>query len=172
MEALYHVSEEGDIRRFVPRPSPAAIPGLTEPVVFAIEEGLLHNYLLPRDCPRVTFYARPESDPADVERLLGTTTARFVVAIESGWLERALSTPLYLYELPGETFRVLDRGAGYRVSSETVEPLRVVRIPNPLAELARRDVELRVMPSLRPLREAVVASSLQFSLIRMRNARR
>jgi len=39
-----------------------------------------------------------------------------------------------------------------------------------LAELTHRDVELRVTPSLWPLRDAVVASTLQFSLIRMRNA--
>ena len=34
----------------------------------------------------------------------------------------------------------------------------------------RRGVELRVLPSLWPLRDAVVASSPQLSLIRMRNA--
>jgi hypothetical protein len=39
-----------------------------------------------------------------------------------------------------------------------------------LAELAGRDVELRVMPSLHRLRDAVVASTLQFSNIRWRNA--
>ena len=34
----------------------------------------------------------------------------------------------------------------------------------------KRDVELRFVPNLWPLRDAVVASTLQFSLIRMRNA--
>ncbi len=30
----------------------------------------MHNYLLPRDCPRVTFYAAADGDPADVAGLL------------------------------------------------------------------------------------------------------
>jgi hypothetical protein len=34
----------------------------------------------------------------------------------------------------------------------------------------RRGVELRVLPTLWPLRDAVLESSLQFSMIRMRNA--
>jgi hypothetical protein len=39
-----------------------------------------------------------------------------------------------------------------------------------LGELLACDIELRVMPSLWPLCDAVVASSLRFSCIRMRNA--
>ena len=39
-----------------------------------------------------------------------------------------------------------------------------------IAELLRRGVELRFVPSLWQLRDVVVASSLEFSLIRMRNA--
>ena len=41
---------------------------------------------------------------------------------------------------------------------------------DPIGELLGREVELRFVPSLWPLRDAVVASSLEFSLIRMRNA--
>jgi hypothetical protein len=51
-----------------------------------------------------------------------------------------------------------------------VEPGSVRPVDDLLGELVRRDVELRVMPSLRLLREAVAASSLHFSMIRMRNA--
>jgi hypothetical protein len=39
-----------------------------------------------------------------------------------------------------------------------------------VAELLRRGVELRFVPSLWPLHDAVAASSLRFSIIRMRNA--
>jgi hypothetical protein len=144
---------------------------VTERVVFAIGERLLHNYLLPRDCPRVTFYARPDSSPEDAERLMGAGSAQYVVAIEWGWMERVRSACLYCYEMPPETFRLLDRGAGYYVSNVPATPRGVRRVPDLLAELARREVELRVTPSLWPLREAVVASTLQFSLIRMRNAK-
>jgi hypothetical protein len=119
----------------------------------------------------VTFYARPTSDPTDVARLLAGTSGARVVAIESGWLDRVRSARLYLYELPPDGFEPLEPGAGYYVSRQSVTSLGVTVIDDLLAELAGRDVELRVMPSLHRLRAAVIASTLQFSIIRWRNAR-
>ena len=55
------------------------------PVVWAIDADRLRNYLVPRECPRVTYYAGRETTAADVERFLGSSPA--VVAVESGWLE-------------------------------------------------------------------------------------
>lgn len=95
---LSHVSEEPDIVRFEPRASEYA--GGT--VVWAVEEERLCNYLVPRECPRVTSYAGADATVADVERLLGSSPA--VVAIESGWLEPARSTRLYCYYMPPESF--------------------------------------------------------------------
>jgi hypothetical protein len=164
VDTLFHISEESGITRFEPRAS-EYVTGL---VVWAIEEGRLCNYLVPRDCPRVTYYAGSDSAAADVERLLGSSPA--VVAIESGWLERVKSTRLYCYHMPPETFECLDACAGYYVSRVPVVPSRVEIFDDPSAELLRRGVELRVIPNLWPLRDAVFASSLQFSLIRMRNA--
>ena len=43
-------------------------------------------------------------------------------------------------------------------------------VENPVSELLTRGVDLRVLSNLWSLRDAVVASSLQFSIIRMRNA--
>ena len=40
-----------------------------------------------------------------------------------------------------------------------------------LACLGEADIELRITPSLTPLKEALLDSSLHFSMIRMRNAR-
>jgi hypothetical protein len=118
---LFHVSEEPGIERFDPRASERAV----EPAVWAIDAERLRNYLAPRECPRVTYYANGETTAADVERFLGSSTA--VVAVENGWLEQLRSCRLYCYQL-------------------------------------------RFMPNLWPLRDAVVASTLRFSLIRMRNA--
>ena len=54
-ERLYHVSDQPGIPLFEPRPVRAGHPrGDLPPVVWAVGERLLHNYLLPRDCPRVT----------------------------------------------------------------------------------------------------------------------
>ena len=161
---LFHISEESVIERFEPRASKYA----SEPVVWAIDADRLRNYLVPRECPRVTYYAGRETTPADVERFLGSSPA--VVAVEGGWLERLRSCRLYCYHLPAETFECMDECAGYFVSREPVVPAYVEVFEDPIAELLKRGVELRFMPSLWPLRDAVVASSLQFSLIRMRNA--
>lgn len=154
------------IEDFQPRVPPLG----GEPVVWAVDEEHLANYLLPRDCPRVTFYARPDSAPEDASRLMGPTFPRCVVAIESVWLARAISSPLHIYELPPDTFECVDAGAGYYTSKVPVPYLECRTLDTPLLELVKSGAELRVIPSLWPLRDAVLASSLQFSFIRMRNA--
>jgi uncharacterized protein DUF6886 len=161
---LFHVSEDSGIERFEPRP----LGGDGLPVVWAIDADRLRNYLLPRDCPRVTYYAGRETSRADVDRFLGSSAA--VIAVERDWFERLRSCRLYCYHLPPATFECVDECAGYFVSRVPVLPACVEVFDDPIAELLRRDVELRVVPTLWPLRDAVVASSLQFSIIRIRNA--
>lgn len=161
---LFHISEEADIGRFAPR----AAGGGDAPAVWAIDDARLRNYLVPRECPRVTYYAGSETTPEDVQRFLSPSPA--VVAVESGWLGRLRSCRLYRYHLPPETFECIDECAGYFVSREPVTPARVEVVSDPMAELLRRGVELRFVPSLWPLHDAVAASTLRFSMIRMRNA--
>jgi hypothetical protein len=161
---LFHVSEAPDIDLFEPRPS----RGGGEPVVWAIDSDRLRNYLVPRECPRVTFYAGADTTPEDVARFLGSHAA--VVAVERAWLERLRDCRLYCYRLPGGTFACVDECAGYFVSRVPVAPMGVEVIDDSMAELRRRGAELRVVENLWPLRDAVVASSLRFSIIRMRNA--
>lgn len=161
---LFHVSEQPGIELFEPRWSEVA----NREVVWAIDADHLRNYLVPRDCPRVTYYAGPQTTSADVERFLGTSQA--VVAIESSWFEQLRCCRLYCYYLPPDTFECIDTCAGYFVSSHSVVPAQVEVFDDLILELLKRGVELRLVPSLWPLRDAVVASTLQFSLIRMRNA--
>lgn len=161
---LFHISEESGIERFEVRASEYG----TGPVVWAIDGARLRNYLVPRECPRVTYYAGPKTTAADIERFLGTSPA--VIAVENAWLDHLRSCRLYCYHLPPETFECFDECAGYFVSRVPVVPVFVEVFDDPIAELLRRGVELRFVPTLWPLRDAVVASSLEFSLIRMRNA--
>jgi hypothetical protein len=165
---LYHFSEDPAIRRFEPRPPPTDLQA--PPLVWAISPTHAPHYYFPRDCPRVIIWARADSDPADVARLLGTTAAQRVIAIESAWLERVRATRLFIYHLPAATFTLRDEPAGYFVSPEAVEPLQVEPAGDLLARLVAAGVELRITPSLWPLRHAVVQSTLDFSIIRMRNA--
>jgi len=50
---LFHVSEDSGIVEFIPRPSKYT----QDPVVWAVDDEKIRNYLVPRDCPRVTYYA-------------------------------------------------------------------------------------------------------------------
>jgi hypothetical protein len=165
-KTLFHVSDELNIRRFEPRPSAYT----DEPVVWAVDDDRLRNYLLPRDCPRVTFYAGPNTSVADVQRFLGSS--RSVVALETGWLDRVQSSKLFCYHLPADGFSCIDDCAGYFVNREAVTPQRVEVFENLLEILKARNVEVRTMPSLWQLHDAVAQSTLQFSMIRMRNAAR
>jgi len=161
---LFHISEEPDIKRFEPRGSEY----VSEPIVWAIEAERLCNYLLPRDCPRVTFYAGRETTRADIEQFLGTSPA--VVAVESGWFERIRACRLYCYHFSPDLFECFDECAGYFVSRVPIEPEFVEVFDDVIAELLKRGIELRFVPNLWFLRDAVATSTLEFSLIRMRSA--
>ena len=162
--SFFHLSDEGNIDRFDPRPSAHT----AAPVVWAIAPERIANYLTPRECPRVCFRAGPATSPEDAGRFLGADTA--VVAIEEGWLERLRRGRLFRYAMPRDGFVLQDEGAGYWVAHAPVTPLGVERVDDLAAAIEGEGVALRVLPSLWDLHEAVKHSSLVFSMIRMRNA--
>ena len=77
---------------------------------------------------------------------------------------------MYCYHLPPETFECADACAGYYVSRTAVTPAYLEVIDDVLSDLVKRGVEIRFVPNLWPLRDAVVRSTLRFSIIRIRNA--
>jgi AcrR family transcriptional regulator len=161
--ALWHVSEDRRVGRFAPRP---AADG--EAVVWAIDTRHLPSYWFPRECPRATFWTAPHTTAADAERFLLGASAR-VHAIQADWLDAVRAARVVAYRLPPEPFRLHDANAGYWVSAEAVEPLEAVELGDLLARHADAGIELRVVPRLAPLWERVVASTLAFSGIRLRN---
>ena len=50
---LYHVSENSSMRSFTPRMPPPTNTQLLDPVVWAVDEDHLHNYMFPRDFPQI-----------------------------------------------------------------------------------------------------------------------
>lgn len=164
---LYHFSEDPTIEVFQPR-APLAHPDY-EPLVWAIDAWHQPKYFTPRDCPRVCFWPLERTTPADRERLWTYIADRMVVAIEARWSERLRATQLYRYVLPGDQFEDL-HDTGHFISRHTIVPLRVEPLGNLIDELARERVELRICRSITPLAHVIAASTLQFSLIRMRNA--
>lgn len=159
---LYHVSDSAGIARFEPR-----VIGDARPLVWAIDDDHLCNYLLPRECPRVCFRVGPLSTAEDVALLDG---ARIVIAIEAAWDQRVRTGSVAVYEMPVEEFVLTDATAGYWTSVKAVVPAGMRIVEDLPSELAARGVRLVVLPSLWELADRVKASTLDFSLIRMRNA--
>ncbi|MGF9907191.1 DUF6886 family protein [Brevibacillus porteri] len=168
MRRLFHYSEDPTITIFQPRAHPSH-PTLA-PAVWAIDEARAPMYYLPRDCPRICFYQKADSESADVERFLGLTSAKMVMAIESKWYPVLTQTKLYEYTFSPESFYCWDEGAGYYLSKEAVTPLDARPLGDLVHCLSQADIELRITPSLLPLRDSLLQSSLHFSMIRMRNA--
>ena len=166
---LFHVSEEASVAVFEPRPS-TLFPSLGS-VVWSIAESHLANYLLPRDCPRVTFCATQNTTDADRKRfdLIGSLR---VVVISSDWIEQVRSAALYLYELPSTTFSLHDASAGYWLSTEGVAPLRVTLVTDVRKEILKRGAHLRAVDDLNRIQDVIVASTVDYSIIRMRNLAR
>jgi hypothetical protein len=166
---LYHFSEEDNIEIFQPRKHPS-FPD-RPPMVWAIDEERSPLYLLPRDCPRIGFWATPETSDDDREKYLHTTSAYKIIAIENGWLDRLQNTKLYRYSFAPDHFTMMDEGAGYFVSYETERSLEIEPVGSLLGAMVQKGVELRIMPSLQPLAEQLPKTTLHYSMIRMRNAK-
>jgi hypothetical protein len=172
LDALFHVSEQPGIDEFVPKPVPSPDSAVEGDAVWAIDEAHLPNYLLPRDCPRVTYGISTETTAADRQRFFAHTNAEKIIAIEADWFHRVQNCRLYIYELAAETFEIIDRGAGYWISRSAVKPLAVREMNDLLLPILERGIELRVMPNLWPLRDALTQSSVSYSIIRVRNAKK
>jgi hypothetical protein len=164
---LWHVSEDDSIGRFEPRADPAH--DLPEPLVWAIDERHVPAYWFPRDCPRGTFWAVGTTTDADVERWLTGDRSRRVHAIQGDWLAAFRAARLFAYLLPDATFEPYLDAAGYHVSWEAVEPVEVRELGDLLALHAEAGIELRIVPDLNALWQRVIASTLEFSGIRLRN---
>jgi Family of unknown function (DUF6886) len=163
--ALWHVSENATIKRFEPHLSRTAKS--REPRVWAIDTRHLPVYWFPRECPRATFWATPSTNDADAELLAG---ANRVHAVEGTWLERIRAARVVAYRLPEETFAPDPEVGGYWLSREPVVPVELVELSDLLALHAEAEIELRIVANLWPLWKRVIASTLEFSGVRLHNA--
>jgi hypothetical protein len=167
-DILYHFSEESDIAVFAPRPSRLGFD-----CVWTIDEKHAPLYFFPRECPRVAFWATPETTESDKERY-GTNR---VLAIESNWLERVRSTHLFVYRFDATPFvSYTHESPGTHLATDTIVPIvpivpiDVTPVGDLLEKLAGSGWELRLMSTLKPLWEPLIQSTMHFSGIRLRNA--
>ncbi len=167
---LFHVSENPDITVFEPR-----LPTRTDlesdiPLVWAIDEEHLPNFLTPRDCPRVGYRAGANPSASDLDRFFTSPLQRHVLVIESGWFEIMGRTTLWLYEFDPAGFILQDRNAGYYTAQTAQIPTGKYALTDLFGELFRRGVELRITDNLWKIADALQASTLEWSLCRMKNA--
>ncbi len=165
MSELWHVSEDPAIEVFHPQRN--ELHALDEPLVWAVDTHYQWLYWFPRDCPRACFEASDATTDEDVDRWLDGDRMRRVAVIETGRLEHFRSARVFAYRLPPETFEPWDK---FFVSHETVVPLELVELGDLVARHADAGNELRIAPSLYPLWDDVIESTLDFSGIRLRNA--
>jgi hypothetical protein len=165
---LHHFSEDPSIEVFRPH-----VPGHRadiEPLVYAIDEWHAPMYYFPRQCPRACFWPGGRTTDEDRRRWFTGVEAKMVIAIESVWLERIRTTTLYRYAMPEAAFIEHGDASGHWHSRETVVPLSVEPVGDLLDALVDANVELRITPRLYELWMAVIASTLEFSGTRLRNA--
>jgi hypothetical protein len=159
------VSEDDSIRRFEPHHRPDH--SLDEPLVWAVDTRHLPLYWFPRECPRATFWATSGTTDDDVVRFLRGERTRRVHVVEPAWLDALRTTRVVAYRLPEETFERWDR---FWVSRSGVAPLERVELGNLVKRHDEAKIELRTDDDLLASWDAVVASTLDFSGIRLRNA--
>ncbi len=167
---LLHFSEEAGIETFVPRPN-KSYPHL-EPAVWAIDQEHAAHYYFPRDCPRVIYWKSETSTDEDMDLFFRCSAVDKIMVIENRWLRRLQETRLYVYEFDPEGFKRFEEAktAGYYISHREVKPVRVAVMDDLLGCILAQGIELRFTPSLGTVRNAVIHSTLDFSIIRYANA--
>lgn len=166
-----HFSQDPSIQRFVPRVAATALQ--QEPYVWAVDAARAPDYWFPRDCPRAMVWTVATTGAADRDRIVGPGGGDRVHAVEYGWLAAIQACVLWAYRLPAQQFRPIGDPVPHAVvATVPVEPLGPPEAVGDL--LALHDaagIQLRVLPSLWAFWDAVTASTLAHSGIRMRNAR-
>ncbi len=166
--ALWHFSEDASLRRFLPRASPAN-PG-APPLVWAVDTRHAPMFWFPRDCPRGCVWPVSTTTRDDRERFFGQTSATRIHVIENAWLERVRTCRLFAYRLPRQAFWPHEEVGGYWIADEQVDAIDRVDAGDLLGRHAAAGIELRVTPSIWPFWRRVIASTVEFSGSRLRNA--
>ena len=168
---LFHVSEESSIEVFNPRTPTRNDLDKNVGLVWAIDEERLPNFLTPRDCPRVTYHIGRNTSDCDKNKFFTSSSVKHVVVIENSWFDRMKNTTLYLYEFDISEFELQDEIAGYYVSKTPQVPISKHQVSDLFSELIQRNVEIRITDNLWKIADEVKASTLNWSLCRMNNAK-
>lgn len=168
MPHLLHFSEDPDIKTFRPH-VPASSPD-NPPMVWAVDEEHAPGFWFPRQTPRACCWSIGKPITEIGRLLLGMGAGTRMHAIENAWLERMRACRMYVYRFDAAPFSLYSKEAGYYSTTCTIAPLSVEPIGDLLTLHAQANIELRIVPNLWPIIDAIVASGLEFSIIRKANA--
>ncbi|MEU5948688.1 DUF6886 family protein [Micromonospora sp. NPDC047465] len=167
---MLHFSEDPTIKRFLPHV--AATARQPDAFVWAVDHDRAPDYWFPRQCPRAMAWLRTGTTAADRASIIGAGCGDRVHAIEYGWLDAMRTVRLFAYRLPADRFRPF--GVPEPHAHVAVEPIEPLGPPEPVGDLldchAEAGIQLRVLNNLWPFWDAVIASTLGFSGIRLCNA--
>ena len=167
-EEVLHFSEDPSITGFAPHV--AATAQQPTPYVWAVDAEQAPSYWFPRDCPRSLAWVGPSTTVDDRERVIGPGGGDRVHAVEYAWLERIRTVRLYAYRLPASSFRPIGEPRSFAMVAEV--PVTPLGPPEPVGDLfslhAAARIQLRVLPELWGFVDAVAATSMEFSGIRLR----
>lgn len=145
----------------------------SEPYVWAVDGERCPDYWFPRACPRAMAWVGARTTEDDRVRIVGSGCGERVHAVEYGWLKAIMDVRLFAYRLPADGFAPIGDPPHAVVSTVPVRPLGP---PEPVGDLfelhEEAGIQLRVLDNLWPFWNEVTASTLEFSGIRLRNARR
>ena len=166
---LYHISEESNIKVFIPRKS--EIYKDLPPVVWAIDKEHVVNYYFPRDCPRIIYRYSDIITEEDKIKFFQNTVSKTIITVEKKWYDVIIKTILFKYIFEENEFKLLDSIAGYYISENEIRPKYIKKIDDIMKLLLEQNIELRFTPNLYPLKKSILESSINdFSIIRFRNA--
>ena len=169
---VLHFSEDPTITHFAPHVAKTAQQ--PDPYVWAVDYDRAPDYWFPRQCPRAMAWVTPETTAEDRDRILGPGGGLRVHAVEYGWLEPMRTIELYAYRFAITDFEPFGEPEQHaHVAVRPVTPLGPPeRVGDLFALFEEAEIQLRVLPDLRPFWDQVITSSLAFSGIRLRNVHR
>jgi hypothetical protein len=167
---VLHFSEDPTITVFEPHVARTARE--KDAYVWAVDAFQAPGYWFPRQCPRAMAWKSSRTTTADAAIILGPGSGPRVHAVEYGWLPRIQSVDLFAYRLTADAFEPFGEPEPHAfVATEVVRPLGPPERVGDLLALHEADgIQLRVLPRLGAFWEAVTASTLEFSGIRLGNA--
>ena len=114
-------------------------------------------------------WVAPSTTSDDRDRIIGAGSGTRVHAVEYGWLDAMRSVELYAYRLPADAFAEVRRRRRRDRPGRRLGPAQRV---GDLFELHdEAGIQLRVLSRLHDFWSEVITSTLEWSGIRLRNAR-